>query len=155
MALRRKSNRKPTKKDPVYYELISDEDEYKLEPVASSSDQESDRPKKRARANKPKATSGREKSTSQSDEKNILHTGSIVQHSLSLHKPTSITPLLPNLLDWFDSVKHVRKMPWRKDYDASLDADAKAQRAYEVLVSEIMLQQTQVSFSARREYVNT
>ena len=35
-------------------------------------------------------------------------------------------------------------MPWRKDYDPSLSADARAQRAYEVLVSEIMLQQTQM-----------
>jgi len=47
-------------------------------------------------------------------------------------------------------------MPWRKRYDAAASADAKAQRAYEVwgkssasillmAVSEVMLQQTQVS----------
>jgi A/G-specific adenine glycosylase len=36
-------------------------------------------------------------------------------------------------------------MPWRKPYDPNQDPDERAQRAYEVWVSEIMLQQTQVA----------
>lgn len=65
------------------------------------------------------------------------------EHHPSLHAVERILPLRTSLLEWYDSVKSVRGMPWRKDYDPSLDADARAQRAYEVLVSEIMLQQTQ------------
>lgn len=65
-------------------------------------------------------------------------------HSTSRH---SIKPTLacrPQLLEWYDRAKHQRGMPWRKDYDASLSRDAITQRAYEVLISEIMLQQTQM-----------
>ncbi|KAH7105191.1 DNA glycosylase [Auriculariales sp. MPI-PUGE-AT-0066] len=36
-------------------------------------------------------------------------------------------------------------MPWRKPWNASLSTDERSQRAYEVWVSEIMLQQTQVA----------
>ncbi|PCH44877.1 DNA glycosylase [Wolfiporia cocos MD-104 SS10] len=36
-------------------------------------------------------------------------------------------------------------MPWRKPYDPALDDEGQAQRAYEVWISEIMLQQTQVA----------
>ena len=70
--------------------------------------------------------------------------GIVVPHSRTLHDIENISPLLEPLLKWFDSKKSARGMPWRKVYDATLDKDAKAQRAYEVLVSEIMLQQTQV-----------
>jgi A/G-specific adenine glycosylase len=77
-----------------------------------------------------------------------------------------------SLLEWYAGVHEVRGMPWRKPFDPSLDADARAQRAYEVRcfcpsrllccfvgcsncsffffsalkvwISEIMLQQTQV-----------
>ncbi|BGP16879.1 hypothetical protein JCM10213_007326 [Rhodosporidiobolus nylandii] len=49
------------------------------------------------------------------------------------------------LLSWFDGVRDTRGMPWRKDVDpAALSAEERAQRGYEVWVSEIMLQQTQV-----------
>ncbi|KAG0147977.1 hypothetical protein CROQUDRAFT_655578 [Cronartium quercuum f. sp. fusiforme G11] len=50
------------------------------------------------------------------------------------------------LLAWYDEVKRDREMPWRKDvkdFDA-LTPQERGQRAYEVWVSEIMLQQTQV-----------
>ncbi|KAI0284597.1 DNA glycosylase [Russula aff. rugulosa BPL654] len=43
----------------------------------------------------------------------------------------------PSLLEWYSGVHDVRGMPWRKPFDPSL-------RAYEVWISEIMLQQTQV-----------
>ncbi|KAI9272287.1 DNA glycosylase [Helicostylum pulchrum] len=49
-----------------------------------------------------------------------------------------------DLLKWY----HVEKrttMPWRKDNDITWDREELGQRAYEVWVSEIMLQQTQVA----------
>jgi hypothetical protein len=38
----------------------------------------------------------------------------------------------PQLLEWYSQVHTTRGMPWRKPFDSSLDADARAQRAYEV-----------------------
>jgi A/G-specific adenine glycosylase len=65
------------------------------------------------------------------------------------------------LLTWYKTVENNRRMPWRKPYDPHLTAEGCAQRAYEVCqisrkfvhlhhfyqvwVSEIMLQQTQVA----------
>ncbi|KNE99885.1 hypothetical protein PSTG_06974 [Puccinia striiformis f. sp. tritici PST-78] len=51
-----------------------------------------------------------------------------------------------SLLRWFDLVKEDREMPWRKDvtHIDTWTEQQKGQRAYEVWVSEIMLQQTQV-----------
>lgn len=66
------------------------------------------------------------------------------QHSTSRHSVAPIVACRPKLLEWYNGVKAVRGMPWRKDYDASMSRDARTQRAYEVLVSEIMLQQTQM-----------
>ncbi|WAQ87247.1 hypothetical protein PtA15_8A150 [Puccinia triticina] len=59
---------------------------------------------------------------------------------------TTLTDLHAGLLAWFDTVKLKRDMPWRKDVVdiASWTEQQKGQRAYEVWVSEIMLQQTQV-----------
>ncbi|KAL1923739.1 uncharacterized protein VTP21DRAFT_8719 [Calcarisporiella thermophila] len=56
-----------------------------------------------------------------------------------------------NLLCWFDQEK--REMPWRKPFDPEMTKEQFAQRAYEVWVSEIMLQQTQVATVIR--YYNT
>lgn len=49
------------------------------------------------------------------------------------------------LLAWYATVHDARTMPWRKPWDDTLSAADRAQRAYEVWVSEIMLQQTQVA----------
>ncbi|MBW0488607.1 hypothetical protein O181_028322 [Austropuccinia psidii MF-1] len=51
-----------------------------------------------------------------------------------------------SLLEWYDQVKRNRDMPWRKEPNKAeiLTNQQKGQRAYEVWVSEIMLQQTQV-----------
>ena len=65
-------------------------------------------------------------------------------HSSSRHHVEPILACRPQLLAWYNKVKDRRGMPWRKAYDPDLDADARRQRAYEVLTSEIMLQQTQV-----------
>ena len=49
-----------------------------------------------------------------------------------------------NLVAWYDI--HRRKLPWRVDYHdpSAISGKAAGQRAYEVWVSEIMCQQTQV-----------
>lgn len=56
------------------------------------------------------------------------------------------------LLTWFDGVSSARSMPWRKPWldpsdlpDASAMREALERRAYEVWISEIMLQQTRVA----------
>lgn len=56
-----------------------------------------------------------------------------------------------SLLEWYDSVSEDRLMPWRKPfnpehYGASAESrEALSVRAYEVWISEIMLQQTRVA----------
>ncbi|CAA7268367.1 unnamed protein product [Cyclocybe aegerita] len=49
------------------------------------------------------------------------------------------------LLRWYKTVHETRGMPWRRPYDPNLGIEERAQRAYEVWISEIMLQQTQVA----------
>ncbi|KAM7196293.1 DNA glycosylase [Naviculisporaceae sp. PSN 640] len=76
------------------------------------------------------------------------------------HSPSYHHPLLLNninarqaLLTWFDSVTSNRNMPWRKPWiDPSKHSDNNEnirellkQRAYEVWISEVMLQQTRVA----------
>ncbi|KAK0609905.1 DNA glycosylase [Bombardia bombarda] len=80
-------------------------------------------------------------------------------HSITYHRP----PLLSNsppgrsarnaLLTWFDSVSTTRSMPWRKpwinptshSHSPSELRSILERRAYEVWISEIMLQQTRVA----------
>ncbi|KAG2142215.1 DNA glycosylase [Suillus bovinus] len=70
---------------------------------------------------------------------------SISGHPVSMHIISAVGPMRIALLEWYDRVHDARKMPWRKKFDPSLDVEGRAQRAYEVWVSEIMLQQTQVA----------
>ncbi|KAG8890402.1 hypothetical protein FRB98_008977 [Tulasnella sp. 332] len=79
------------------------------------------------------------------DDADLLPRGTVMPHSRSSHRTDNVVPCIGALLKWFGRVKNTRGMPWRHEYDATLDDEAKAQRAYEVLVSEIMLQQTQVA----------
>lgn len=77
-------------------------------------------------------------------------------HHVEYHRPQLLQGELGKrgrsaLLDWYDSVNTNRSMPWRKpfinpkDYsDATELRQALTQRAYEVFISEIMLQQTRV-----------
>ncbi|KAH9477783.1 Adenine DNA glycosylase [Psilocybe cubensis] len=66
-------------------------------------------------------------------------------HSRSTHTIVSPGPMRKALLSWFKTVHDTRGMPWRRAYDPNLGTEERAQRAYEVWVSEIMLQQTQVA----------
>jgi A/G-specific adenine glycosylase len=53
-------------------------------------------------------------------------------HSASRHAISSPDSMRVSLLEWYSGVHEARGMPWRKPFDPSLDADARAQRAYEV-----------------------
>ncbi|KAI5119737.1 hypothetical protein M0805_008667 [Coniferiporia weirii] len=66
-------------------------------------------------------------------------------HLASLHIIRDPEPICSSLLDWYSGVHENRGMPWRKPFDPTLDALGRSQRAYEVWISEIMLQQTQVA----------
>ncbi|KIY73366.1 DNA glycosylase, partial [Cylindrobasidium torrendii FP15055 ss-10] len=68
-----------------------------------------------------------------------------IPHDKNLHRISSADTLCDDLLTWFTGVNETRGMPWRKTYDSTLSKDERAQRAYEVWVSEMMLQQTQVA----------
>ena len=55
-------------------------------------------------------------------------------HGVTLHTiGARVAPMQTALLAWFERVYDARKMPWRKPFDASANADARSQRAYEVL----------------------
>ncbi|KAK3899950.1 A/G-specific adenine DNA glycosylase [Staphylotrichum tortipilum] len=70
------------------------------------------------------------------------------------HAPAYHTPLLltspssrTSLLTWFDATSTARSMPWRQPFSppATLSPSALSQRAYQVWISEVMLQQTRVA----------
>ncbi|KAG6916423.1 hypothetical protein DXG01_006827 [Tephrocybe rancida] len=73
------------------------------------------------------------------------HEGNALSHSSSSHIIKSPIYLQTALLQWYQTVHATRGMPWRKPYDPHLGVEERGQRAYEVWVSEIMLQQTQVA----------
>lgn len=74
-------------------------------------------------------------------------------HTSDYHRPGLLDkPSQDSLFSWFSSVEAKRDMPWRKafidPYQSSNPAQLRSllsQRAYEVWLSEIMLQQTRVS----------
>ncbi|KAK0500756.1 DNA glycosylase [Armillaria luteobubalina] len=66
-------------------------------------------------------------------------------HSKSQHVISNADGICDALLRWYSGAHATRGMPWRKEYDPNLSREERAQRAYEVLVSELMLQQTQVA----------
>ncbi|KAL7421720.1 hypothetical protein Q5752_003491 [Cryptotrichosporon argae] len=66
-------------------------------------------------------------------------------HGSTYHAVETLAKLQNELLAWFEGVRERRGMPWRKRYDPSLSMEEKGQRAYEIWVSEVMLQQTQVA----------
>ncbi|KAF9353382.1 hypothetical protein BGX34_011594 [Mortierella sp. NVP85] len=70
------------------------------------------------------------------------------RHSQSYHRFTLDSTrkrIHDDLLAWYDV--HHRKLPWRRDFDKATSSEDQSpgQRAYEVWVSEIMCQQTQVA----------
>ncbi|CAN8103870.1 unnamed protein product [Discula destructiva] len=79
------------------------------------------------------------------------------EHAVDYHRPLLLHDELGKrgrsaLLSWYDGVNTKRAMPWRKPFIDPADYQDKAQlrqaltqRAYEVFISEIMLQQTRVA----------
>ncbi|KAF9952650.1 hypothetical protein BGZ65_005142 [Modicella reniformis] len=70
------------------------------------------------------------------------------KHPLSYHRFTADSTrkrIHDDLLTWYDI--HHRKLPWRRDFNTTtpVEDQTSGQRAYEVWVSEIMCQQTQVA----------
>ncbi|KAK6954913.1 hypothetical protein Daesc_002542 [Daldinia eschscholtzii] len=70
-------------------------------------------------------------------------------HGLYYHRPLLLDnrQTRTSLLIWFDSVSSSREMPWRKPWvdPTTATTDEVERRAYQVWISEIMLQQTRVS----------
>ncbi|KAI3327537.1 DNA glycosylase [Xylariaceae sp. AK1471] len=76
-------------------------------------------------------------------------------HNIDYHRPLLLDSRNGRtaLLEWFDGVSSARSMPWRKPWiDPRVEADDPTllrqkleRRAYEVWISEIMLQQTRVA----------
>lgn len=117
-----------------------------------SSQSKSNKPAKRPRLSGPRKTI---KSGTGSDRKpgvktesdDIEDVGNSIHrpHGISYHDIDNIAEMQQDLLDWFEVVREKRGMPWRKRYDPNLTMEEKGQRAYEIWVSEVMLQQTQVA----------
>lgn len=59
-------------------------------------------------------------------------TSTRARHLASWHVVMHVDPIRESLLHWYKQIHKVRKMPWRKTFDESLDKDGRAQRAYEV-----------------------
>ena len=61
-----------------------------------------------------------------------LDTDERIMHPSSLHRINDAASLRVPLLKWYDTVHEIRGMPWRKPFDPTLNAEGRAQRAYEV-----------------------
>ncbi|CAE6510542.1 unnamed protein product [Rhizoctonia solani] len=118
--------------------IVTDSSEEDLESAPASK-------KKRVNSGSTKATRGSKKAQSVIPDTLDVSGPVEVSHTTSRHDPIRLLPYVPALLDWFEHQRDVRGMPWRKVYDTNLTKQERGQRAYEVLVSEIMLQQTQVA----------
>lgn len=82
----------------------------------------------------------------------VPNVGPSRRHALAYHRPLLLHGDAGRsgrdaLLAWFDSQSTARKMPWRKPWfdPADTPREALERRAYEVWISEIMLQQTRVA----------
>ncbi|KAK2461003.1 hypothetical protein APHAL10511_006944 [Amanita phalloides] len=89
-------------------------------------------------------TKGKKAQSDGSDSLEQQTDGTQPQHSKTLHELQDVRDIRVALLTWFDGVHDAREMPWRKRYNPDLSAEERNERAYEVWVSEVMLQQTQV-----------
>ncbi|KAL5511095.1 hypothetical protein ACEPAH_4310 [Sanghuangporus vaninii] len=127
------STRKRTKTVSYVYDDLESE-------LASDYESTSKRPAKRKKTKK-----GSAQHDSKYEDTHYVELGKSAAHPVSLHAVEHPIDIRRSLLDWYSGVHENRGMPWRKSYDPSLDAQGHSQRAYEVWISEIMLQQTQVA----------
>lgn len=140
------SRRKKRASDDEYSD---DEDDVVYSSPTSSDDDDLFLPPKASTRKKSSSTRPLKKRQLSSSTPNPPATEGMIlwSHPTSTHiVPKAHRPAIRRaLIDWFEGVRDKRGMPWRKRYDAGLSAEGKSQRAYEVWVSEIMLQQTQVA----------
>ncbi|KAA1476577.1 DNA glycosylase [Dentipellis sp. KUC8613] len=124
------------------------DDEYASD--ASSSSFEPTKPK-RAQPQGKKQLVKRKKRASNDTDDEALDDGALESsitlplHPQSLHTISSAEAMRNALTEWYSRVHEDRGMPWRKPYNPDFGPEERAQRAYEVWISEIMLQQTQVT----------
>ncbi|THH10699.1 hypothetical protein EW145_g1137 [Phellinidium pouzarii] len=123
------STRTRTKSKPVTHVYDSDSD--------ADSDSDSTRPVKRRKT--------KNECSGSSGNACQMEPGKAPVHPASIHVIANTKAIRSSLLDWYSGVHESRGMPWRKPFDATLDVQGRSQRAYEVWISEIMLQQTQVA----------
>jgi A/G-specific adenine glycosylase len=138
--------RRDTSPGSVYSVSSGGESDFAPEPETTK------KPAKRARLSGPGSSrttaQAKKKAASKGDDEiDIEDVGTSISrpHTSSYHHTRDIAKLQSDLLEWFESVREKRGMPWRKRYDPSLTMAEKGQRAYEIWVSEVMLQQTQVN----------
>jgi len=145
----KKQSKKKDKEDEEFV-IKSDEDEDLIEDYEEDDEEDADysasekMPKKQHKRNgKSPAASRAKKSASTStlaadvpDIEDCNVTNYLYKDNQQLHK------FRDDLLQWF--AKSKRQLPWRKDFDHDATEQERSQRAYEVWVSEIMLQQTRV-----------
>ncbi|KAG7115304.1 Adenine DNA glycosylase like protein [Verticillium longisporum] len=121
-----------------------------------SDDGESEEPKPKRRktavrkksSNAPYTSLFTQGSSSPSSSSSPTAVPPLRSHALSYHRPLLLDSASHrrDLLTWFDSVSTTRQMPWRKPFLPPPVARADLERrAYEVWISEIMLQQTRVA----------
>jgi len=87
------------------------------------------KPRKKTRQTRKVAS---KRARSKSAKTNIAAQEGQATHPTSLHVVTGVGPIRESLLHWYGQIHEVRRMPWRKAFDGSLDQDGRAQRAYEV-----------------------
>jgi hypothetical protein len=85
-----------------------------------------------SRRKRRSTTARRKVSADERTETSASDTYYVTPHPRSQHLISSPDLMRSSLLEWYSGVHEVRGMPWRKPFDSSLDADARAQRAYEV-----------------------
>lgn len=132
------ARKRPQDSDAEYSDRDGDED---YAPKPSAKKRASGAVKRRRRAD----SSFRDASKSSDQDTIVAESAPPSSHPAASHVIAEPSPLREALLEWYEGVHAARGMPWRKPYDPSMNNDQRAQRAYEVWVSEIMLQQTQVA----------
>ncbi|WVQ77201.1 A/G-specific adenine glycosylase [Cryptococcus sp. DSM 104548] len=146
-------------KSPSIYSISSDEEESDFAPSSPDNKRSS---AKRKRAPAAASAKGRSKAlaatngakapakTTKKAAGDVVDIEDVVnaiprRHGMEYHDVHDVLGGQQDLLDWFEGVREKRGMPWRKRYDHGLSMEEKGQRAYEIWVSEVMLQQTQVA----------
>ncbi|KAE8537690.1 hypothetical protein D1P53_005746 [Cryptococcus gattii VGV] len=142
----------PKSSSPSVYS-VSDSDSSDYAPSVSETKRSSFKRKRAApvstknRAKTTMVKGARGKSITIDNLEDIEDLGSTIsrRHGMEYHSVDKIIDGKESLLSWFERVREKRGMPWRKKYDPFLSIEEKGQRAYEIWVSEVMLQQTQVT----------